>query len=110
MPNRSRCTAAAIALFLVSALPVSAQDPKPHLALTGGLGNVLGGLGAAVEYYLAGSRISASGGVGFLAAGGLREGGFFGGGAVGGVFGGRGDRGILPVFFSLLLGLCAAFW
>jgi hypothetical protein len=69
MPNRYRCTAGAIVLFPVLTLPLTAQDPKPHVAVTGGLGNVLGGLGAGVEYYLAGSRISASGGLGFWPAG-----------------------------------------
>jgi hypothetical protein len=110
MPNRCRCTAGALALFLVSALPVAAQDPQPNLALTGGLGNVLGGLGAAFEFYLAESRISASGGLGYWPSGsGCGQGTFSGAGALRGFAGGRRHRAFLELSYSLLAISCSVF-
>jgi hypothetical protein len=108
MPNRNRSTAGAIALLLVLARPVAAQDPKPHVAVTGGLGNVLGGLGAGVEYYLAGSRISAGGGLGFWPAG-CDQATFSGAGALRGFAGGRRHRAFLELSYSLIAISCAVF-
>ena len=109
MFNRYCCTAGVIALFLVLALPVSAQDSQPHVALTGGLGNVLGGLGAAAEYYLAGARLSASGGLGYWPGGSCSEGTFSGAGALRGFAGGRRHRAFLELSYSLLAISCPVF-
>jgi hypothetical protein len=108
MSSRTRCIAGVIALFLVLALPVSAQNSKPHVALTGGLGNVLGGLGAAVEYHLADSRISASGGLGYWPAD-CGDGTFSGAGALRGFAGGRRHRAFIELSYSLLEISCPTF-
>jgi hypothetical protein len=110
MSNRYRNAAGAVALLLFSALPLAAQDPKPNLALTGGLGNVLGGLGTAFEFYLAESRISASGGLGYWPSGaGCGQGTFSGAGALRGFAGGRRHRAFLELSYSLLAISCDLF-
>lgn len=95
-------------LLLFSALPLAAQDPKPNLALTGGLGNVLGGLGTAFEFYMAESKFSASGGLGFWPAG-CGQATFSGAGALRGFAGGRRHRAFLELSYSLIAISCAVF-
>jgi hypothetical protein len=104
-----RCGSAAIALLLVLTASLPAQERRPVVALTGGLGNVLGGLGAGVEYYLAGSRVSAAVGLGYWPEESLCDRGTLSGAAaVRGFVGGR-HRGFLEVSYSLLQTSCTLF-
>jgi hypothetical protein len=96
-------------LLLFSALPLAAQDPKPNLALTGGLGNVLGGLGTAFEFYMAESKFSASGGLGYWPSNVCGQGTFSGAGALRGFAGGRRHRAFLELSYSLLAISCDLF-
>jgi hypothetical protein len=105
MLNPYRCGSAAIALLLVLTASLPAQERRPVVALTGGLGNVLGGLGAGVEYYLAGSRVSAAAGLGYWPAESPCRGTLSGAGAVRGFIGSR-HRGFLELSYSLLQVSC----
>jgi hypothetical protein len=62
MPNRYRCTAGAIVLFPVLTLPLTAQDPKPHVAVTGGRATCWAGSapGWSITWPAAGSRPAAA--------------------------------------------------
>ena len=96
------------AILLLCVLPASlpAQQRQPAVALTGGLGNTLGGLGAGVDYYLAGSRVSASAGLGYWPDGSVCDSGTLSGaGALRGFVGNR-HRGFLEVSYSLLAVSC----
>jgi hypothetical protein len=102
MLNPYRCGSTAIALLLVLTASLPGQERRPVVALTGGLGNVLGGLGAGVEYYLARSRVSAAVGMGYWPAESLcDQGTLAGAAAMRGFIGGR-HRGFLEVSYSLL--------
>lgn len=96
--------AAAIIFALTVAGPAAAQERRPVVALTGGLGNSLGGLGAGVEHYLARSRVSASAGLGYW-PGDLCDGTLSGAAAVRGFIGSR-HRGFLELSYSLLAISC----
>jgi hypothetical protein len=97
---------AAIPLLLVLWTPLLAQERRPVVALTGGLGNVLGGLGASAEYYLAGSRLSASAGLGYWPKESLCDHGTLSGaGAVRGFLGSR-HRVFVEGSYSLLAISC----
>jgi hypothetical protein len=109
MLNGSRCRAATIGLLLASAAPISAQETRPHFALTGGLGNVLGGLGGGAEYYLAGSRLSAGAGLGYWPDASGCNGTLAGAGALRGFTGGRRHRGFLELSYSLVAVSCILF-
>ncbi|MFL5532075.1 MAG: hypothetical protein ACJ8BC_08890 [Gemmatimonadales bacterium] len=84
------------------------QDPRPHLGFMGGLGNVLGGLGAGAEYDLPGGRISAGGGLGFWPTG-CDQATFSAAGALRGFAGGRRHRAFLELSYSLIAISCAVF-
>jgi len=104
MLGRSRWGVTA-ALLLVLASPLEGQR-RPVVALTGGLGNVLGGLGAAAEYYLAGSRISLSAGLGYWPSENLCERGTFSGAGAARAFIGNRHRGFVEASYSLLQITC----
>lgn len=107
MLNPYRCGSAAITLLLVLTAPLPGQERRPVVALTGGLGNVLGGLGAGVEYYFAGSRLSAAAGLGYWPSGDLcNKGTVAGAGAMRGFIGGR-HRGFAELSYSLLAISCS---
>jgi hypothetical protein len=90
-------------LLLVLAAPASAQERRPVVALTGGLGNVLGGLGAGAEYYLARSRLSVAAGLGYWPEESICDHGTLSGAAaVRGFTGGRRHRAFLEASYSLL--------
>ena len=94
-----------VLLFLLAA-PVQGQQSTrlPSVALIGGLGNVLGGLGAGLEYFVAGSHVSASAGFGYWPSD-LCAGTASGAGAVRAFFGGR-HRGFVEASYSLLAISC----
>jgi hypothetical protein len=100
MLNPFRWGLAAVALLSVLTAPLAGQQRRPVVALTGGLGNVLGGLGAGAEYYLAGGRVSAAAGLGYWPSD-LCRGTLSGAAAVRGFVGGR-HRGFLEASYSLL--------
>jgi hypothetical protein len=105
MLSRSRWAAAAVVLILSVTSPLEGQR-RPTVALTGGLGNVLGGLGAGVEYYLAGSRVSLSAGLGYWPEENFCDHGTLSGaGAVRAFIGGR-HRGFVEGSYSLLQITC----
>ena len=109
MRDRYRCGSAAIALLLLitATVPATSQERKPFIAVTGGLGNVLGGLGAGVEYYLAQSRVSGAVGLGYWPGGSSCSGGTFAGAAAMRAFtGGRRHRVFLELSYSLLAVSC----
>ena len=106
MLNLFRCGSAAIALLCVLSAALPAQQRRPVVALTGGLGNTLGGLGAGVDYYLARSRVSVAAGLGYWPDGSVCDSGSFSGaGAVRGFVGNR-HRGFLELSYSLLAVSC----
>jgi hypothetical protein len=106
MLNPYRCVLTAVVLLVVLASSASSQEQRPSIALTGGLGNVLGGLGAGVEYYLASSRISAAAGLGYWPEESLcNRGTLSGAAAMRGFIGGR-HRGFLELSYSLLQVSC----
>ena len=77
------------------------------MALTGGLGNVLGGLGAGVEHYFARSRVSVSAALGYWPEADLCSSGTFSGaGALRGFVGGGRHRGFAEISYSLLQVVC----
>jgi hypothetical protein len=101
-----RCGLVASALLFFFAAPAMGQERRPVIALTGGLGNVLGGLGAGAEYYLAGSRLSVAGGLGYWPEGeSLCAGTLSGAGALRGFVGNR-HRGFFELSYSLLQVSC----
>lgn len=104
MLGRSRWGVTA-ALLLVLASPLEGQR-RPVVALTAGLGNVLGGVGASGEYYLAGSRISLSAGLGFWPSDGFCDKGTFSGAGAARAFIGRRHRGFIEASYSLLQVTC----
>ena len=93
-------------LLLTVAAPAEPQEPTrlPSFALTGGLGNVLGGLGAGAEYYFAQSHVSGSLGLGYWPSD-LCNGTAAGGAALRAFIGGR-HRGFLEGSYSLLAISC----
>jgi hypothetical protein len=100
-----------LAIVLLSLLtpPAKGQEPspRPFIAVTGGLGNVLGGLGAGVEYYLAQSRVSGAVGLGYWPGGSSCSGGTFAGAPAMRAFtGGRRHRVFLELSYSLLAVSC----
>jgi hypothetical protein len=97
-------------LSLLIAVPAESQSPsrRPSVALTVGLGNVLGGLGAGVEHYLARSHASVSAGLGYWPSGDLCSSGTLSGaGALRGFLGGGRHRGFAEVSYSLLGVACS---
>jgi hypothetical protein len=109
MLNPYRCSLAAVALLFVLASSASSQERRPSVALTGGLGNVLGGLGAGVEYYLAGSRVSVAGGLGYWPEESLCDRGTLSGAGAFRGFVGERHRGFLEFSYSLLQISCTLF-
>ena len=102
MLNIYRRVSAAIVLLAAPTTPLAGQERSPVTALMGGLGNVLGGLGAGVEYYFAGSRLSAAAGLGYWPKASLCDRGTLSGaGALRGFVGSR-HRGFLELSYSLL--------
>lgn len=114
MTHRSGALSIA-ALLLALGRGVAAQDAsdtgggapapptRPVYGLMGGGGNVLGWIGGAGEYYLAGGRVSALGGVGFVITD-QKDGAFplaFGT-ALRGYLGSLRHRALLEVSFTLL--------
>jgi hypothetical protein len=96
-------------LLLLLAAPVHGQQPArlPSVALIGGLGNVLGGLGAGVEHYFSRSRVSLAAGLGYWPSGNLCSSGTFSGaGALRGFLGGGRHRAFGEVSYSLLQVVC----
>jgi hypothetical protein len=110
MLSRPSFIAAAIGLFLALSVPASAQEGRPNVALTGGLGNVLGGLGLGLEYYLAGSRLSAAAGMGYWPDGAGCNGTLSGAGALRGFTNGRRHRAFLELSYSLVAVSCILFF
>lgn len=91
---------------IVAINPAAAQERRPVAALTAGLGNTLGGLGAGVERYLARSRVSLSAGLGYWPTGSLCDRGTFSGAAAARGFIGSRHRGFLELSYSLLAISC----
>lgn len=102
MLNLFRYGSAALVLLCVLAASLPAQHRRPVVALTGGLGNTVGGLGAGVDYYLAGSRVSVSAGVGYWPSESLCDRGTLSGAAAVRGFIGSRHRGFLELSYSLL--------
>ena len=101
-----RCGLAAVALLVLLPASAPAQTRRPTVTLMGGLGTVLGGLGAGGEYYFAGSRLSAGVGLGYWPEESVCEqGSWSGAGALRGFIGGR-HRGFLELSYSLLAISC----
>ena len=98
-----------LALLLSLATSVSAQDTRPRVALTGGLGNALGGLGAGLEYYLAQSRVSLGAAVGYWPDGSGCPATSSGAGSLRGFTGGRNHRAFLELSYSLVAISCTLF-
>ena len=98
-----RSGSVAISLLALVSAPVNSQEPvrQPSVAITGGLGNVLGGLGAGLEYYFAQSHLSASAGLGYWPCSGTAA-----GGAALRAFVGSRHRGFLEGSYSLLAISC----
>ena len=96
-------------LSLLIAAPAESQSParRPHVALTAGLGNVLGGLGAGVERYFARSHVSLSAGLGYWPSGDFCSSGTLSGaGAMRGFVGGGRHRAFGEISYSLLGVVC----
>jgi hypothetical protein len=106
MLNPGRFGLAAVTLLLVLVSPALGQERRPMVALTGGLGNVLGGLGAGAEYYLAGSRISVAGSLGYWPGESPCDRGSLSGAAAMRGFVGSRHRGFLELSYSLLAISC----
>jgi hypothetical protein len=106
MPTLGRCGAAALLLLSILATAASAQERRPAVTLTGGLGNTLGGLGAGAEYYLAGSRVSLSAGLGYWPSENLCDQGTLSGAGAARGFVGRRHRGFIELSYSLLQITC----
>lgn len=104
MVNPFRCGLTAVTLLVLFTAPLAGQARRPVVGLTGGLGNVLGGLGAGVEYYLADGRVSGGAGLGYWPSD-LCQGTLSGAAAVRGFIGGR-HRGFLEASYSLLAISC----
>lgn len=101
-PCRIGSVAIALLFLATAPLPLPAQARRPVVTLTGGLGNVLGGLGVGAEYYFAGGRASAAAGLGYWPEESLcNRGTFSGAGAMRGFLGSR-HRAFLEASFSLL--------
>jgi hypothetical protein len=102
----TRSALAALAFLFVVPVSASSQERRPTVTLIGGLGNVLGGLGAGGEYYFAGSRLSVGVGLGYWPEESVcNQGTFSGAGALRGFIGSR-HRGFLELSYSLLAISC----
>ena len=107
MLNLIRRGSAAIALLLLLSAPLLGQERRPVVTLIGGLGNVLGGLGAGAEYYVANGRVSLGAGLGYWPGASLcDQGTFSGAGALRAFLGGRRHRAVLEASYSLLQVSC----
>jgi hypothetical protein len=101
-PHPFGSAAIALLVAVVTPLALPGQTRQPVVTLTGGLGNVLGGLGAGAEYYFAGGRLSAAAGLGYWPEESLcNHGTISGAGAVRGFIGSR-HRAFLEASYSLL--------
>ena len=90
--------------------PAASQERRPIATVTGGLGNVLGGFGAAAEFYFAEGRLSAAAGLGYWPAETLCDKGTLSGaGALRGFIGGPRHRGFLELSYSLVQVSCPVF-